>query len=205
MKNIVVFASGSGTNFINIYRYIKMGKINGKVKLLISNNPECGAIKFARDNNIDFQIINKKKYVGDYLVKEVYQNCLDLYQPDLILLAGFIKKIPSLIVKQYKEKIINIHPSLLPKYGGKGFYGLKVHKAVLDSEDKVTGVTIHFVDEQYDTGLIIAQNFVDIKKNDTPEILSKRVLQQEYKLYPKVIQLFCENKIMLKENKVVIK
>ena len=197
-KKIVVFASGSGTNFINIYENIN----NGKVVLLVSNNPKCGAINYAIKNNIDYKIINNFRYPENKDVE--YEIILNKYNPDLILLAGFMKKIPNNVIQLYENKIMNIHPSLLPKYGGKGFYGIKVHESVINSKDKVTGVTIHFVSNEYDRGPIIMQDEVRVDKTDNPITLSKKVLELEYKLYLKVVELFCNDRIQVDKNKVII-
>ena len=169
-KRIVVFASGSGTNFININENIT----NGRVGLLISNNPKCGAIDYAKKNNVDYQVINDFRYPKDK--NKEYETVLNDYQPDVILLAGFMKKIPNNIIQLYKNKIMNIHPSLLPKYGGQGYYGIKVHEAVIESKDKVTGVTIHFIDNEYDRGPIIMQVEVPVNDSDDANTLSKKVL-----------------------------
>ena len=197
-KKIVVFASGSGTNFINIYQNVN----NGNVVLLISNNPESGAVKYAIENNIDYKVINDFRYPG--IINIEYENTLKKYNPDLILLAGFMKKIPDNVIRLYENKIINIHPSLLPKYGGKGYYGIKVHESVINSKDKVTGATIHFINNEYDRGPIIMQKKVCVNDDDSPISLSKRVLKIEYDLYLKVVQLFCDNKIQVDKNKVII-
>jgi len=197
-KRIVVFASGSGTNFININENI----INGRVVLLISNNPKCGAIDYAKKNGVDYQVINDFRYPKDE--NKEYETVLNNYQPDLILLAGFMKKIPNNIIHLYKNKIMNIHPSLLPKYGGQGYYGIRVHEAVIESKDKVTGVTIHFIDNEYDRGPIIMQAEVPVDDFDDANTLSKRVLEMEYNLYLKVVELFCSNKIKIEKDKAII-
>ena len=197
MKKIVVFASGSGTNFINIYKNLKLGRII----LLISNNPKSGAVKFAKKNNINFKIINVERYKN---INQVYENVLNIYNPDLILLAGFLKKIPKKIINLYKNKIMNIHPSLLPKYGGKGFFGIKVHQAVIASKDKFTGVTIHFVNEKYDEGPIILQEKVTVLNNDDQYSLSERVLKKEYSTYLKAVNLFCNDKIIITDKEVIL-
>lgn len=194
-KNIVVFASGSGTNFINIFNKIQKKLINGKIVLLVSNNPNCGAVKFAKVNQINVEVVNLSIEKLQKNINNKYEMLLDFYKADLILLAGFMKKIPSNIISNYKNKIMNIHPSLLPKYGGKGFYGSNVHKAVLDAKEIKTGVTIHFVNEQYDKGTVICQKEVIVLEGDTIESLSKRVLCEEHKLYYEVVRDYCNNKI----------
>ncbi len=195
---IAVFASGTGTNFINIYKNFKLAKIS----LLISNNPNSGAVEFARKNKIDFKIINEFRYSEN--INDVYLNVLKEYRIDLILLAGFMKKIPNNLIKNYKNKIINVHPSLLPKYGGKGFYGMNVHQQVFKNKDKKTGATIHFVNSEYDKGPIILQKELDIVDNESVESISKRVLDIEYKLYLKVLNLYFNNKIRIINNKVMV-
>tara|TARA_B100000029_G_C17572986_1_gene957273 strand:+ start:1061 stop:1660 length:600 start_codon:yes stop_codon:yes gene_type:complete len=197
MKNIVVFASGTGTNFINIYKNLELGNI----ELLISNNANCGAVQFAKLKDINFKIINNSTSNN---IEQDYKNVLKIYNPDLILLAGFLKKIPKKIINLYKNKIMNVHPSLLPKYGGKGFFGINVHRSVIESKDKITGATIHFVDEKYDEGPIILQKQLEVLKNDSAESLSKKVLQIEYDLYLKAVTLFCNDKIKILNKKVII-
>ena len=197
-KNIAVFASGSGTNFINIYNNAKYAD----VVILISNNFKCGAIDFAIKNKIDFKIINNLRFPNR--TDQMYEKVLKTHDIDLILLAGFMKKIPSNIIKLYENKIMNIHPSLLPKYGGRSFYGIKVHEAVVANKEKITGVTIHFVNEQYDKGLIILQKQINVTPNDDAISISKKVLKLEYKLYLKAVDLYCLDKIVIKNNMVKI-
>ena len=134
----------------------------------------------------------------------MYEKVLKAYDVDLILLAGFMKKIPSNIIKLYENKIMNIHPSLLPKYGGRGFYGIKVHEAIIANKEKITGATIHFVNEQYDKGLIILQKKISVTDNDDAISISKKVLKLEYKLYLKAVDLYCLDKIVIKNNMVKI-
>tara|TARA_Y100001960_G_C14666743_1_gene823720 strand:+ start:461 stop:985 length:525 start_codon:yes stop_codon:yes gene_type:complete len=170
--------------------------------LLISNNPNSGAVQFAKDNLIDIKIINNKRFPNT--VPMEYENVLKIYKTDLILLAGFMKKIPKNVVRIYKNKIMNIHPSLLPKYGGKGFYGMKVHRAVIDSGDKESGATVHFVDNDYDRGPIILQSKTEIIKTDDCDSLAKKVLAIEHTIYPKAVDFFCQNKIKIVNERVNI-
>ena len=172
--------------------------------MLISNNSNSGAVQYAIKNNIDYQIINDFRYPLKKNRDIQYEIVLNNYKPDLILLAGFMKKIPTNIIQLYSNKIMNIHPSLLPKYGGRGYYGIRVHEAVVKSRDKLTGVTVHFINNEYDRGPIIKQEEVVVRENDTPLTLSKRVLKKEYSLYLKVVDLFFRNKIQIKGNKVFI-
>ena len=203
-KRIAVFASGTGSNFINIKQHIDKGEINAKIVLLISNNLQCGAANYAIKNNIEYKIINSFRYPDEKNKNKEYELVLKYYKPDLILLAGFMKKIPQNIIQLYNNKIMNVHPSLLPKYGGYGYYGMKVHDAVVKSKDKVSGATIHFVNEEYDNGPIIIQKKIHLKNNDDSNSLSKKVLKIEHKIYPEAVKAFCLNKIRINNNKVLI-
>ena len=189
--NIAVFASGSGSNFINIYNHICDNKIEANLKLLISNNSYCNAVLFAKENNISYKIINGYRFESS-VIDNVMSKALEINNIDLIILAGYMKKIPPKIIGCYSQRILNIHPSLLPKFGGQGFYGMKVHQAVIDSKEKVTGITIHFVDSSYDTGDIIYQKQIDVLDDDTPDSLASRVLQLEHMKYPEVIREICQ-------------
>lgn len=185
MKKLVVFASGSGSNFQSIIDAIGEHRIKAKITGLITNRENTGAEKRAIRHNIPVAIISDHNPLS---YEDKLKNQLADWSPDLIVLAGFLKKIPDLIVRKYQNRIINIHPSLLPKYGGKGFYGIKVHEAVLHSGDALTGCTVHFVNENYDEGDIIEQIEVEVLDSDTPETLASRVLNEEHKLLPIVIQ-----------------
>ena len=203
-KNIVIFASGTGSNFVSIYNHIEKGSINARIALLISNRPNCGAIKFANSNNISTSIIKKdmlkdsSKY-QDFLLEEILK-----VEADLIVLAGFLKIIPKEVIAKYEKKILNIHPSLLPKFGGKGYYGDKVHKAVIESGEDFTGATVHFVNAKYDEGPIVFQKKVKVNFDDDVNTISKKVLKIEHEILPFTVKAFCENKISWKDNKPLI-
>lgn len=176
-------ASGSGSNFQAIIDAVREDKIRHTViSGLIAGKPGIKAIERAKKAGIPVFILPDSSIPADLLLKQLQQ-----WDPDLIILAGFLKKIPESVVNKYRNKIINIHPSLLPKYGGRGFYGNRVHLAVLESGDKKSGCTVHFVNEFYDEGDIIRQVQVPVIKDDTVETLSKRVLAEEHKLLPKII------------------
>ena len=201
MKKIAVFVSGGGTNFIAIHRQIIQGNILGKIVMVFSNNPNCGAIKFAEENSIPIFIINVARYPNPHTRdKFLLKTCLKA-EIDLICLAGFMKMLPQNIVKHYEYKILNIHPGLLPEFGGKGFYGTRVHEAVINTGKRESGATVHFVDEIYDHGPIILQKKVEVMETDTPESLAARVLKLEHELFPEVVKAFCENKIIMENNK----
>ena len=201
MKKIAVFVSGGGSNFIAIHRQIIQGNILGKIVMVFSNNPNCGAIKFAEENSIPIFIINAARYPNAHTRDEfLLETCLKA-EIDLICLAGFMKMLPQNIVKQYECRILNIHPGLLPEFGGKGFYGTRVHEAVINTGKRESGATVHFVDEIYDHGPIILQKKVEVMETDTPESLAERVLKLEHELFPEVVKAFCENKIIMENNK----
>ncbi len=185
MKKLVVLASGSGSNFQSIINSVESGEIRAEIAGLVVNKKTAGAVDRAESHNIPNRFIPAD---DPHLFARKLDSQLDEWDPDLIILAGFLKKIPDNIVQKYSGKIINIHPALLPKYGGKGFYGEHVHKTVLKSGDSQTGCTVHFVNEKYDDGDIIAQKKVLVHPDDTAETLAKRVLKEEHKLLPAVIK-----------------
>lgn len=192
MKHLVVFASGSGSNFQSIINAVQNGQINARVVGLISNNADAFSIERARKNDIPFAIINPLQFKSETEYEQVLLQQLANWKVDLLILAGYLKKIPISVIEAYPNQILNIHPSLLPKYGGKGFYGMNVHKAVLDNKEKESGCTVHIVTKEYDDGPILGQAVVQIEENETPEQLAQRVLNQEHKLYPVIIQQYLE-------------
>ena len=204
MKNIAVFASGGGSNFKSLHRHVQSGEIPGRIVLTVSNNPNSGAITYARKYNISTLIINKVSYAKPvdrekFLIQTLIDN-----EVNLICLAGYMNLLPKSIVHQYKNSILNVHPALLPHFGGKGFYGIKVHEAVVASGVEESGVTVHFVDEEYDHGKIIAQEKVKVLSEDTAETLAERVLKVEHELYPQIVKAFCEDRIIWKNNYPII-
>ena len=204
MKNIAIFASGSGTNFKSIYHHVQLGEIPGQIVLTISNNSDSGAIKFAKGNNMLTLIINEARYPKQVDRYELLIQTLAGNDVDLICLTGYMKLLPKSIVHKYYNRVLNIHPALLPHFGGKGFYGMKVHEAVIASGTEESGVTVHFVDEKYDQGKIIVQEKVKVYRTDTAETLARRVLKVEHKLYPQVVKAFCEDRIIWKNNHPII-
>ena len=203
-KRIAVFASGTGSNFTAIFNQIIDGKINGVIKILISDNSSAKAIEFAKENNINYKVIDKdiirdSKLHGEFLIE-----ILKIAKIDLIVLAGYLKMIPSNVISGYKNKIINIHPSLLPKFGGKGFYGMNVHRAVIDSKESFAGASVHFVDEVYDNGPIVMQEKIKVLDSDTPESISRKVLEVEHRILPYIVKKICLNEIIFENNLPVI-
>lgn len=195
MLNIAVFVSGKGSNLKAIVNEIELGILSAKVCSVVGNDKNCGAIQFAIDKNIPTFIIANKDDEKSITYFNLIQKFITL-QIDLIVLAGFLKKIPVEFISAFKSKIINIHPALLPKFGGKGMYGSNVHKAVFESKEKVSGATVHFVDEIYDNGKIIEQRLIDITNVKSPSEIAERVLKIEHKLLPDVIQKIVEGKVL---------
>lgn len=187
MKNIVVFASGSGSNFQSIIDAISSGFLNATITGLITDRDGILALDRARFHNIPFAIISPKEFDNWTLFESSLLDQLAIFNTDLVVLAGYLKKVPDKVISTYRDRILNIHPSLLPKYGGKGFYGIRVHEAVIENQELESGCTVHIVNEVYDDGPILGTQIVAVKDGDTPEILAKRVLEKEHILYPKVI------------------
>ncbi len=181
MKKLVVFASGSGSNAENIINYFNIGEIASVVKVF-TNNPNAKVIERAKKHNVPCEIFSKSEMSGDQFLGKINE-----IKPDLIVLAGFLLKLPENIIEAYRDKIINIHPALLPKYGGKGMYGLNVHKAIVENKESETGITIHYVDENYDEGSIIFQEKISLEGNETPEEIAEKIHKLEHEHFPKVI------------------
>jgi phosphoribosylglycinamide formyltransferase-1 len=187
MKKIVIFASGSGTNAENIIKYFVKTKI-GTVAAVFTNNPSAKVIDRAKNYGVVTEIFSKAELIeGEVLQK------INSIQPDWIVLAGFLLKFPENIIAAYPNKIINIHPALLPKYGGKGMYGMNIHKAIVDNKEKETGITIHYVNENYDEGNIIFQQSVILTGDETPEEVAAKIHELEQKYFPEVIAKLLAN------------
>lgn len=182
MKKLIILASGNGSNAENIVRYFSDDK-RVEVSLILTNNPQAGVI--ARAKKLGVACVSFDQIF--FQKTEYWQPIIQNIDPDLIVLAGFLKKIPDSMIRLFPKRIINIHPALLPKFGGKGMYGMRVHQAVISASEKESGITIHFVNERYDEGQIIFQAKTTIQPNDTPESLAERIHALEYKHYPEVI------------------
>mgnify|MGYP001270116765 FL=1 len=194
---IAVMVSGGGTNLQAIIDAINAGTItNTEIAVVISNNANAYALTRARENGIEAVCVSPKDYENRDTFNKELLNKVNAYNVDLVVLAGFLVKIPEEMVHQYNHRIINIHPSLIPSFCGVGFYGLKVHEAALEKGVKVTGATVHFVDEGMDTGRIILQKAVDVLENDTPQTLQRRVMEQaEWKILPQAIDMIANGRI----------
>lgn len=192
MKRIAIFVSGGGTDMQSVIDSIKRGEINGKVVLVIASKKGIYAIERAIKENIPYKVFPKDNYPSLDAMDDEILKVLNEYKIDLIVLAGYLNILTEKLVKSYDRKIINIHPSLIPKHCGKGYYGIRVHKSVIESGDTVSGATVHYVDENADTGEIIMQKTVPVYDTDTPEILQERVLELEHRLLPEAVKKLCE-------------
>ena len=206
MLKLVVCVSGGGTNLQAILDAVDPGDItNTEVAAVISNNPNAYALERAKNHDIAGICISPKQFEDRDSFNKAFLEKVNSYQPDLVVLAGFLVVIPELMIKEYRNRMINIHPSLIPSFCGTGYYGLKVHEAALARGVKVTGATVHFVDEGTDTGPIILQQPVMVKVDDTPEILQRRVMEQaEWKILPQAIDLIANGKVKVIDGKSVI-
>lgn len=206
MLNIAVFVSGGGTNLQALIDAQSRGELqNGKITFVLASNSGAYALKRAEKAGIESAVVSRKEYDSKEAYDKAVLKELENRNIDLIVLAGFLSILGSELVEKYRNKIINIHPSLIPLFCGDGFYGLKVHEAVLASGMKVTGATAHFVNEITDGGAIILQKAVPIEQGDTPEILQYRVMRlAEWEILPKAVSLFCMGKIKVEGNKTII-
>lgn len=182
MKKILIFASGSGTNAENIIRHFKE-KREATVVAVFTNNPKAKVIDRAQNLEVEVEIFSKTELSEIHFLQKIA-----LLQPDLIVLAGFLLQMPESIVNAYPNKIINIHPALLPNYGGKGMYGMHVHRAVVENKESHTGITIHYVNENYDEGQVIFQKKVALSITDTPEIVAEKIHELEQQYFPTAVE-----------------
>ena len=203
MKKIAVFASGSGSDFQSIIDANERDPFC-EIALLIASRPGIGAIARAEKHGIEAVVRSKKEYPS---VEEMFEDIVGLLRArgvDYVVLAGYLSMIPENFVRAFPDRIINIHPSLIPSFCGKGNYGLNVHRAAIEYGVKISGLTVHFVDEQYDTGAIILQRAVEVKDGDTPESLQARILEEEHKALPEAVRLLTTGKLKKEGRKVTI-
>ncbi len=202
---IAVFASGKGSNVRAILEAIEAGTIrNAAIVSVISNNSDAGVLTLAREHGIPAIHASRKGYGSDSDFCRALIEILNASGANFIVLAGYMKKVDAEIVRAFRNRIVNIHPALLPDFGGPGMYGMHVHEAVIKSGKKISGATVHLVDEEYDRGPIVLQQQVAVADDDTPETLAAKVLQVEHELYPRAIRLFAEGKIIIHERHVRI-
>ena len=207
MKNIVVLVSGGGTNLQALIDAEKSGIIKGgRITCVISSNSGAYALERAKNNDIPTRVIPRREYSDSVSYSKAVLAALNEEKADLVVLAGFMTILDECVTNEYAYKIINVHPALIPSFCGEGYYGLKVHEAALAYGVKVSGATIHFVNEKADAGAIILQGVVDVMNDDTPETLQRRIIENvEWKLLPKAVSLFCEDRIEISDGKAVVK
>lgn len=201
MLRLAVFVSGRGSNLKAILEHPELKNLI-EVVAVFSDKSDCGAFQIARSHGIETRVIGKgENKISNENLLETLKN----YNLNLIVLAGYLKLVPVEVVREFENRIINIHPALLPSFGGKGMYGMNVHTAVFNSSAKVSGATVHFVNAEYDRGKIIAQRCIDISDVKSPEEIAERVLKVEHQLLPEVIKAFAENRIFFENNRAIIK
>ncbi|HET6566501.1 MAG TPA: phosphoribosylglycinamide formyltransferase [Rhodothermales bacterium] len=201
---LTVFASGGGTNFQAVIDAVETGFIPVDVALLVCSRPDAGALARAERHGIPARVLQFDASADEAAYTAAMLDALREAGTDLIALAGYMKKIPLEVVHAFHHRVLNIHPSLLPAFGGHGMYGMRVHKAVLEYGARWTGATVHLVDEEYDTGPIVLQEPVPVRQDDTPETLARRVLEVEHRLYPEAIRLFASGRISVEGRRVLI-
>ena len=197
---VAVFASGGGSNF----QAIAENALNYRVTLVVCNRHKAGVLDRARALGVPAQVLSPRAFESDKLYANSLLELLHTERIDLIALAGYLCKIPAPVVEAFWGRILNIHPALLPRFGGKGLYGHRVHKAVLEAKESFSGATVHFVDEEYDTGPILLQKKVPVLPDDTPDSLAGRVLAVEHKIFPEAIDLIAQGRVQIKGRRVTI-
>jgi phosphoribosylglycinamide formyltransferase-1 len=202
--NIAVFASGRGSNFQAILNAIEAGILPARVVVLISNKSEAGAMEIARAHTISTLHLSQKMFLSEEALAVAMLEVLEKNHAEFIALAGYLKKIPGQVIRQYRNRIVNIHPALLPSFGGEGMYGHFVHESVLASGEKVSGATVHLVDEEYDRGPIVLQKTVDIMPDETPDSLAAKVLMVEHEIFPLALKAFAEGRVRVEGRKAWI-
>jgi phosphoribosylglycinamide formyltransferase-1 len=200
---LAVLISGGGTTLLNLIRKIRSGELAAEIRLVISSNPDAGGLRYAEEAKIPWQIVSRRDFASTETFSEtIFRSCQQA-AVDLIVMGGFLKHVQ--LPSEWLGRVVNIHPALIPAFCGKGFYGLKVHQAVLEYGCKVSGCTVHFVDNEYDHGPIILQEVVPVRDDDTPESLAARVFERECRAYPEAIRLFGEGRLQLEGRRVAIR
>lgn len=205
MLQVAVFGSGRGSNFHAILSAIQQGTLPGvSIRLVISNNSGSGILEIARAHGVPALHLSRKQFATDDAFVDAMLGALRAHDVNFIALAGYMKRLDRRVVHAYRHRIINIHPALLPEFGGEGMYGMHVHRAVLAAGRTVSGATVHIVDEEYDRGAIVLQRKVAVEPGETPESLAAKVLVVEHALYPEAIRLFAEGKVMIGKNSIAV-
>lgn len=207
ITRIAVLVSGGGTNLQALIDAEKKGELgNGKISLVLSSKPDVYALQRASDNGIESKVLARKDYADIESYSLALADALTEAEADLVVLAGFLTIIDEQVYNRFPNRILNVHPALIPSFCGKGFYGLRVHEAALEKGVKISGATVHIVTPECDGGPIVLQKAVEVKGDDTPEILQRRIMEQaEWKILPEAVRLFCEGRITVENNKVYIK
>ena len=205
MKRLAVMVSGGGTDLQSVIDGVQSGKIPGKIAVVISSRPGVYALERAKKAGIPGVVICKKDYTDEQAFFDANLGALREYGAEGVILAGYLSILGKQMIEAYPDKIINIHPSLIPSFCGTGYYGLRVHQAVLDYGAKVSGATVHFVDEGADTGPIILQRAVSVLPEDTAESLQQRILEVEHEILPEAVALFCADRLRVQGRKVTIR
>ncbi|GMH41237.1 hypothetical protein BSKO_09147 [Bryopsis sp. KO-2023] len=207
---LAVFVSGGGSNFRAIHKACRDGKIHGEIAVVVSNAPSCGGVAYAKDNRIPTLTFPKLKKLRNeeqadgLTTDELVVALRDTFTVDFVLLAGYLKLVPAKVVQAFPRAMLNIHPALLPAFGGQGYYGKRVHEAVVASGARFSGPTVHYVDEEYDRGPILAQRVVSVFPMDNPQKVAARVLQEEHKLFPECVAALCDGRVTWREDGVPI-
>ena len=207
ITNIAVLVSGGGTNLQALIDAEKRGELgNGKITLVISSKPDVYALQRAADNGIDSLVLSRKDYADIATYSRALADALTEAGADLVVLAGFLTIIDEQVYERFPNRILNVHPALIPSFCGKGYYGLRVHEAALEKGVRVSGATVHIVTPECDAGPIVLQKAVEVKQGDTPEALQRRIMEEaEWKILPEAVRLFCDGRITVENNKVYIK
>ena len=207
ITRIGVLVSGGGTNLQALIDAEKRGELgNGKISLVIASKPGVYALERAASNGIEAQVLSRKEYDSIAAYSKALVNALDAAKIDLVVLAGFLTIIDEQVYERFPNRILNVHPALIPSFCGKGYYGLYVHEAALKKGVRVSGATVHIVTPECDAGPIVLQKAVEVKQDDTPEALQKRIMEEaEWKILPEAVRLFCDGKITVENDKVYIK
>ena len=203
--HIAVFASGRGSNFRAVLEKIQSGEIpNADIAVVISNSSTAGALEIARTHSLPAIHCSRTQFGSDKEFTEQLRSLLSGYGTNLIILAGYMKLLPREIVQQFRHRILNVHPALLPAFGGIGMYGHHVHEAVIAYGAKVSGATVHLVDEEYDHGPVVLQECIAVENDDSPDSLAEKILTIEHRLLPEAVKLFAEGRILVRDRKVII-
>lgn len=205
MKRFSVLVSGGGTNLQSLIDHVEGGKIDAAIASVISSQRGAYALERAKKHGIKTRVIERKAFASKTACDQALLCALEEDGADFVVLAGYLSILGPAVVQAYKNRILNVHPALLPSFGGKGYYGIHVHEAVIQAGETVTGATVHFVDEGTDTGPIIVQRRIPVQQGDTPEILQKRVMKIEHAILPKAVQWMAKDCLRVQGNQVIIK